>query len=64
MWSQRAIDRGRPVARHDAGVTKPDPSLKRPVYSVAETAGLLGLRPDRTRAWLNLPDATTVDQAA
>lgn len=27
--------------------------LERPVYSVAEAAGLLGLRPDRARAWLD-----------
>lgn len=27
--------------------------LERPVYGVAEAAGLLGLRPDRTRAWLD-----------
>jgi uncharacterized protein (DUF433 family) len=27
--------------------------LERPVYGLAEAAGLLGLRPDRTRAWLD-----------
>jgi uncharacterized protein (DUF433 family) len=27
--------------------------LERPVYGVSEAAGLLGLRPDRTRAWLD-----------
>jgi uncharacterized protein (DUF433 family) len=27
--------------------------LERPVYGVVEAAGLLGLRPDRTRAWLD-----------
>lgn len=27
--------------------------LERPVYGVIEAAGLLGLRPDRTRAWLD-----------
>ncbi len=42
------------VTRHDAGVTKRTVSiLERPVYGVAEAAGLLGLRPDRTRAWLD-----------
>jgi uncharacterized protein (DUF433 family) len=35
------------------GVTKSPSVLERPVYGVAEAAGLLGLRPDRTRAWLN-----------
>jgi uncharacterized protein (DUF433 family) len=29
------------------------PILERPVYGVVEAAGLLGLRPDRTRAWLD-----------
>jgi uncharacterized protein (DUF433 family) len=29
------------------------PILERPVYGVAEAAGLLGLRPDRTRSWLD-----------
>lgn len=42
------------VTRHDAGVTKRTVSiLERPVYGVAEAAGLLGLRSDRTRAWLD-----------
>jgi len=27
--------------------------LERPVYGIVEAAGLLGLRPDRTRAWLD-----------
>lgn len=27
--------------------------LERPVYGISEAAGLLGLRPDRTRAWLD-----------
>ena len=41
-------------ARHDGVVTAPVVSiLERPVYGVAEAAGLLGLRPDRTRAWLD-----------
>ena len=39
---------------HDAGMTQRAPSiLERPVYGVAEAAGLLGLRSDRTRAWLD-----------
>lgn len=41
-------------ARHDGVVTAPIVSiLERPVYGLAEAAGLLGLRPDRTRAWLD-----------
>lgn len=41
-------------ARHDARVTKRRLSiLERPVYGIAEAAALLGLRPDRTRAWLD-----------
>lgn len=43
----------RPTARHDATVTKKVSILERPVYGVVEAAGLLGLRPDRTRAWLD-----------
>ncbi len=40
--------------RHDAGVKKQQVSiLERPVYGVAEAASLLGLRPDRARAWLD-----------
>lgn len=40
--------------RHDAGVNEHRASiLERPVYGVAEAAGLLGLRPDRTRALLD-----------
>ncbi len=34
--------------------------LKRPVYGVAEAAGLLGLRADRTRAWLDGYEAAGV----
>lgn len=34
-------------------VTESPLVLERPVHGVAEAAGLLGLRPDRTRAWLN-----------
>jgi uncharacterized protein (DUF433 family) len=42
------------AARHDGVVTANVVSiLERPVYGVAEAAGLLGLRPDRTRAWLD-----------
>ncbi len=40
--------------RHEAAVTKaPVSILERPVYGVVEAAGLLGLRADRTRAWLD-----------
>lgn len=35
------------------GVTTTLSILERPVYGVSEAAGLLGLRPDRTRAWLD-----------
>jgi hypothetical protein len=45
-----------PVAAvgHDAAVTKrPASILERPVYGVSEAAGLLGLRADRARAWLD-----------
>jgi uncharacterized protein (DUF433 family) len=35
------------------GVTKTPSILERPVYGVAEAAGLLGLRADRARAWLD-----------
>jgi len=39
---------------HDARVGEPQVSiLDRPVYGVGEAAGLLGLRADRTRAWLD-----------
>jgi uncharacterized protein (DUF433 family) len=39
---------------HDAAVTKrPVSILDRPVYGVSEAAGLLGLRTDRARAWLD-----------
>ena len=42
------------MSGHDAVVTSRTASLlDRPVYGVAEAAGLLGLRPDRTRAWLD-----------
>lgn len=34
-------------------VAKPPSILERPVYGVSEAAGLLGLRPDRARAWLD-----------
>ena len=36
-----------------AGVTQSPSILERPVYGVSEAAGLLGLRPDRVRAWLD-----------
>lgn len=40
--------------RHDSEVTKRTVSiLERPVYGVAEAAGVLGLRPERARAWLD-----------
>ena len=40
--------------RHDAEVKKQEVSiLERPVYGVAEAASILGLRPDRARAWLD-----------
>lgn len=35
------------------GVTKALSILERPVYGVSEAAGLLGLRSDRARAWLD-----------
>lgn len=35
------------MTKHAASV------LDRPVYGIVEAAGLLGLRPDRTRAWLD-----------
>jgi uncharacterized protein (DUF433 family) len=39
---------------HDAAVSKHTVSiLERPVYGIVEAAGLLGLRPDRARAWLD-----------
>lgn len=39
---------------HDARVCASHVSiLDRPVYGLGEAAGLLGLRPDRTRAWLD-----------
>lgn len=41
------------AVRHDAAVKKRVSILERPVYGVAEAAGLLGLRPDRARAWLD-----------
>ena len=42
------------MLRHDDAMTSPVASiLDRPVYGVAEAAGLLGLRPDRVRAWLD-----------
>jgi len=42
------------VVRHDEPMTKKVVSiLERPVYGVVEAASLLGLRSDRTRAWLD-----------
>ena len=39
---------------HDARVSESHVSiLDRPVYGLGEAAGLLGLRSDRTRAWLD-----------
>lgn len=35
------------------GVIASSSILERPVYGIAEAAGLLGLRPDRARAWLD-----------
>lgn len=35
------------------GVAQPPSILERAVYGVSEAAGLLGLRPDRARAWLD-----------
>jgi uncharacterized protein (DUF433 family) len=37
--------------------------LERPVYGLAEAAGLLGLRPDRTRAWLDGYERTGIRYA-
>lgn len=43
-----------PAVGHDSTVTKSAISiLEQPVYGVSEAAGLLGLRPDRARAWLD-----------
>ncbi len=53
LWSHWTVDRGRPWARPDADVKKSTSILERPVYGIAEAAGLLGLRPDRTHAWLD-----------
>lgn len=45
---------GRFDVGHDAEVMKTRVSiLERPVYGIVEAAGLLGLRPDRARAWLD-----------
>ena len=42
------------AVRHDAEVKKQEVSiLERSVYGVAEAASVLGLRPDRARAWLD-----------
>ena len=42
------------AARHDGVVTSSVVSiLERPEYGTTEAADLLGLRPDRTRAWLD-----------
>ena len=47
--------------RHDVVVSASKVSiLRRPVYGVAEAAGLLGLRADRTRAWLDGYEAARV----
>ena len=53
-----AVDSTRPVSGasgwHADRVAGRTPSiLGRPVYGIAEAAGLLGLRSDRTRAWLD-----------
>ena len=41
-------------ARHDVEVSPSTVSLlERPVYGITEAADLLGLRPDRARAWLD-----------
>ena len=42
-----------PRARHEAAVASAASILERPVYGVVEAAGLLGLRSDRVRAWLD-----------
>jgi len=43
-----------PRVGHDAAVTKRAVSiLERPVYGIADAAGLLGLRADRARAWID-----------
>jgi uncharacterized protein (DUF433 family) len=38
---------------HDVDVSKDVSILERPVYGIGEAAGLLGLRTDRARAWLD-----------
>lgn len=38
---------------HDGHVSSTPSILERPVYGVGEAAGLLGLRTDRTQAWLD-----------
>jgi uncharacterized protein (DUF433 family) len=49
---------------HDAAVTKRVESiLGRPVYALGEAAALLGLRPDRSRAWLDGYDRAGVRYA-
>jgi uncharacterized protein (DUF433 family) len=51
---ERKSDRSDAPVRHDVVVSTSELSiLARPVYGVAEAAGLLGLRPDRARAWLD-----------
>lgn len=53
-WPWRQDSAADWAARHDGVVNAHVVSiLARPVYGVAEAAGLLGLRPDRTRAWLD-----------
>ncbi len=39
--------------RHDVSVKSEVSILERPVYGIGEAAGLLGLRTDRVRAWLD-----------
>lgn len=47
-------DRARKSVDHDGRVTVQHLSiLERPVYGIAEAAGVLGLRADRVRAWLD-----------
>lgn len=48
------MNRGATSPGHDDGVMEQTVSiLERSVYGVIEAAGLLGLRADRTRAWLD-----------
>jgi uncharacterized protein (DUF433 family) len=50
--STESVDGRTARARHDESVTTTS-ILERPVYGVAEAAALLGLRTERTRAWLD-----------